>query len=192
MRTFLWFIVMTAGLILFGCDSSEQPKTQTTPAAKQAENTKVVVPAVDEAQAVADKAQEKVELTGKMAEGKIEEPAGAASANVEEAVKGGDGAIPKVEEQAVSTVAAKKNAAEKPVTTTQKTAIPQEITLEASYGNVTFPHGMHADSSACSVCHGDGVPEDFDITKEVAHKLCKGCHKDEGAGPTGCKGCHKK
>ena len=69
-------------------------------------------------------------------------------------------------------------------------ASPAEIILEASNGNITFTHGAHAEIVACSTCHGEGTPTAFGIDKDIAHKLCKGCHKDGGAGPTGCRECH--
>ncbi len=88
---------------------------------------------------------------------------------------------------------------------------PETITLEASMGNITFPHAVHqgmegvgcnachhngeatavAADPNCHACHGakDGVP----ATKKVFHKLCKDCHKEKGGNaPTKCKGCHVK
>jgi hypothetical protein len=64
--------------------------------------------------------------------------------------------------------------------------------LEASYGNITFPHATHSGTFDCTVCHGEGTPGRFGLDKEKAHVLCKDCHKKEGSGPTECKGCHKK
>jgi predicted CXXCH cytochrome family protein len=187
MRTFLWLTIMATGLFFFGCDSSEQPKKQTSSAVKQpiktadakkSVSTEATIPAMAAAQAAADKTQEKADLKAKMAEDSVEESAEVATANVEK--------------QTASARAMAEHANEKAATTTTEAAIPQEIILEASYGNITLPHGMHAENNQCLTCHGDEDPASFDITKEVAHKLCKGCHKDEGAGPTACKGCHKK
>ena len=71
-------------------------------------------------------------------------------------------------------------------------ALPEMLTLEASYGNISFPHAVHAASFACSSCHGEATPAAFGLTKETAHPLCKGCHQEQGTGPTTCTGCHKK
>lgn len=68
---------------------------------------------------------------------------------------------------------------------------PTEITLVASNGNVTFTHGKHAATFDCITCHS-GTPAAFGIDKELAHTLCKGCHKESGAGPTTCRDCHVK
>jgi len=79
---------------------------------------------------------------------------------------------------------------------------PAEIKLPASMGTVTFPHKAHQDkigdcakchhkgveAGACSSCHDGTKAPKF---KDVAHKLCKDCHKEQG-GPTNCKDCHKK
>ncbi len=209
MHKFLWFIVLVAALVLFGCDTSEQPEAQTAPAKKQpvkaeevkkAEDVKIVVPAIEAAQAAADKAQEKVEQTARIAETPVEKAAtDSSSAAVEmvkeaeeTAVKTAEGIVTKVEEPVVTAVAAMESTAAQPVETVKTAATSQEIILQASYGNITFPHGMHADTYECSICHSEGTPAAFDITKDVAHKLCKGCHKEEGAGPTGCRDCHKK
>lgn len=43
----------------------------------------------------------------------------------------------------------------------------------------------------CESCHGDTVPGSFELGKDTAHAMCKGCHKEQG-GPTKCSGCHKK
>jgi Class III cytochrome C family len=79
---------------------------------------------------------------------------------------------------------------------------PEEIKLPAKMGDVTFPHKAHqekiddctkchhkgVEAGACSSCHdGEKAPK----AKDAFHKLCKDCHKAEGA-PTGCKDCHKK
>ena len=194
MRNFLWFMVLSAGLVLFGCDSSESPKVEKTPVVQQsgkveketkAEVVKVVTPAVETAQVVAEKVEEQGEQAVKTAEAAMVDASKEASAVIDETVSD-------VKKQAVAEVADVKSAMIKPVVAVQQATVPQEIVLEASKGNVTFPHGMHAEDFECSICHGDGTPAAFDLTKEVAHKVCKGCHKDGGAGPTGCSGCHKK
>ncbi len=95
-------------------------------------------------------------------------------------------------EKAETAALATTTAAGKAVETAQKAVSPDTIVLEASYGNVSFPHAMHEDAYACSNCHGEGTPGLFGLDKEKAHALCWDCHKQEGAGPTGCKDCHKK
>ena len=201
MRTSLWIVVITTGLTLFGCDSSEQSEAQKTPGAQPSvkaekattvENVKGATAAVETAQVVAEKVEEQGEQAVKMAGTAVEEAGKVTSAAIDETVKFAEDTVAEVKKQAVSEVAAVKSAMVEPVAAAQKATVPQEIVLEASKGNVTFPHGMHADTYECSICHGDGTPAAFDLTKEVAHKVCKGCHKDEGAGPTGCSGCHTK
>ena len=64
------------------------------------------------------------------------------------------------------------------------------IVLPAKNGNVTFNHKMHSEKFACKTCH-KGTPGKFEINMAVAHKLCKGCHKEKGV-PTTCSTCHKK
>ena len=91
-----------------------------------------------------------------------------------------------------ATAAAAASTAEVAKETIKDAAIPEEIVLKASNGNVTFPHRMHAETHECQTCHGDGTPSAFDINKDIAHKLCRDCHKTVGAGPTNCNGCHKK
>ncbi|PLX79369.1 MAG: cytochrome C [Desulfuromonas sp.] len=83
-------------------------------------------------------------------------------------------------------------AVDKAVESAKQAVSPETVVLEASYGNVTFTHGAHAESYDCTVCHGDGAPASFDLDKATAHALCKDCHKQEGAGPTSCKECHVK
>lgn len=65
------------------------------------------------------------------------------------------------------------------------------VKYEAKNGTVTFNHKAHKDSlKDCSKCH-QGAPKKIEINKDVAHKLCTGCHKTSG-GPTKCNDCHKK
>ncbi len=66
------------------------------------------------------------------------------------------------------------------------------VTYKASYGLVTFDHAGHAGRLECSACHPTAPPVKIALDKESAHKLCKGCHQEKGAGPTQCTGCHKK
>lgn len=56
-------------------------------------------------------------------------------------------------------------------------------------GDVTFNHELHSVVvGKCDSCHSlfpNGV------NKEVAHKECKSCHKENNA-PTKCSDCHVK
>lgn len=196
-----WLMVFVAGLLLFGCDSPEQPKPQAAPVAQQpvapekatkTEQAETAVPAAEPPQAMADKAQEKSEQPTATVPSAAKDTAKDAPSV---AVEAGAGAQVPASDAAKQVNSAKTAAADTATATVDKTAkaaVPQELTLPASNGNVTFPHGKHADSYACNTCHGDAVPEAFGITKDIAHKLCKDCHKNAGAGPTACGGCHKK
>lgn len=88
-----------------------------------------------------------------------------------------------------------------------------------------FPHAKHQENVECGVCHHtqgpdgqqmpyskgmqiykceschnkgiDGIPQNLNTFKKVAHELCKGCHRElqkqgKAAGPTKCNGCHRK
>lgn len=67
------------------------------------------------------------------------------------------------------------------------------ITLQAKNGNVTFHHKKHQETlKDCKVCHEKGPGKIEGFGKDWAHKTCKGCHGDKGAGPTKCADCHKK
>jgi predicted CXXCH cytochrome family protein len=193
MRNFLWFSLLLTGLVLFGCDSSEEPVTQQEPAKEEVVTTKEAQPVastVATVQPTADQVKKKEELTQKASEELATDPSKKTDATeeaettAEDTVKAAKAESPAVEEVT-------KAATEK-ITEVKEKAPPKSIVLEASYGNITFPHGMHADSYACVTCHKEGTPAAFELTKDVAHKVCKGCHKDEGSGPTGCKGCHVK
>jgi len=67
------------------------------------------------------------------------------------------------------------------------------ITLPAKNGDVTFDHKKHQERlKDCKVCHESGPGKIAGFGKDWAHKTCKGCHTDKGAGPTKCGECHKK
>ncbi len=189
MHRFLWVFFMVVLLVSLGCESQEQQTTKTAPqqAVKaektvKAEESKATIPAIEVAKAVADQAQEHVEETAKAAESVVEDVSKSASTVIEETIEVTEETSTKVVEQVTNSVAE----ATSTVAAANEVAVPAEVTIEASYGNVTMPHGMHADSFECSTCHGDGTPAAFELTKESAHALCKGCHKAEGTGPTGC------
>lgn len=66
------------------------------------------------------------------------------------------------------------------------------MTLAAKNGEVSFNHKAHAADMGCVTCHGGGTPGKVALTKDSAHKLCKGCHEERKAGPVKCLECHKK
>ncbi len=61
-------------------------------------------------------------------------------------------------------------------------------------GKVTFAHKKHQEMlKDCKKCHAKAPGKiEGGISKDWAHKTCKGCHTDGKKGPTGCKDCHKK
>jgi len=67
-----------------------------------------------------------------------------------------------------------------------------KVLPSAKQGDVTFKHDTHK-AQACEKCHADKnggkIPN---LTKDVAHNLCKKCHETEKKGPTKCAECHKK
>jgi len=74
----------------------------------------------------------------------------------------------------------------------QSASVPDTIVLESKQGQISFPHLAHAKGYSCATCHGDGTPGGLALPMDVAHSLCRDCHKAKGAGPTTCAGCHKK
>ena len=67
------------------------------------------------------------------------------------------------------------------------------IELPAKNGNISFPHKKHQEKlKDCKLCHEKGPGKIEGLGKDWAHKTCKGCHTDKGAGPTKCGECHKK
>lgn len=69
---------------------------------------------------------------------------------------------------------------------------PVKVTYKATNGNVTFDHQQHVGNNVCSSCHPTDPPAKIVLDKDKAHQLCKGCHQQNGTGPTQCNGCHKK
>jgi len=67
------------------------------------------------------------------------------------------------------------------------------MTFPGTMGAVTFNHKMHQDKlKDCKACHENGPGKIEGFGKDWAHKTCKGCHSEKGAGPTKCGECHKK
>lgn len=72
------------------------------------------------------------------------------------------------------------------------TTIASANVIKAYNGNIPFDHKMHRSMFKCSDCH-EGAPRYFELNKQSGHKLCIGCHKKQGAGPSvNCSGCHKQ
>jgi predicted CXXCH cytochrome family protein len=67
------------------------------------------------------------------------------------------------------------------------------MTLPAKNGNITFNHKAHQERAGdCKKCHEKAPGKIEGFGKDIAHKLCKGCHEEKKAGPTKCGECHKK
>lgn len=69
---------------------------------------------------------------------------------------------------------------------------PEIIVIDNEKGPVTLPHKKHGETLGCATCHAEAAPGPLELGKDAAHKLCKECHKEKGAGPTGCSECHGK
>lgn len=161
--------VVLLALAVFGCKPSEETKTTGTEP---------------------EKASQKMEQTSQSAAEEAKETATAAVDETREAV---ETAVEETGQKAREVAEASKETMTEAAEAVSAAATPPEsLVFEASYGNITFPHGMHAESYDCATCHGDGTPEAFGLDKDKAHELCKGCHEDEGAGPTSCRDCHEK
>jgi hypothetical protein len=187
--------MMITGMMLFGCEAPEQPseKKLSVKAEEEKEpaDNAITVPAIVAAKAVADKSLERAEQMDEIVEAATKDIEEVSSTTVQEPLEEVKTAPIVIEEQTVAVVVAKEEIAE--ATVTAETDLgPKEINLTASYGDVLFPHNLHAEAYDCALCHGSGTPGAFELTKAVAHPLCKDCHKAEGAGPTGCRDCHVK
>ena len=71
---------------------------------------------------------------------------------------------------------------------------PAEITISTEAGKkpAIFPHGAHQERGVeCAKCHESEFYTQGAWTKDSGHKLCKDCHKENGA-PTKCGTCHPK
>ena len=64
--------------------------------------------------------------------------------------------------------------------------------IKAYNGNIPFDHKAHRAMFKCADCH-EGSPRYIELNKQSGHKLCIGCHKKQGAGPSvNCSGCHRQ
>jgi predicted CXXCH cytochrome family protein len=186
---------MSLVLALFGCGQSEEPKPkpkqqiEKAVSAKPTEPVKTAAGEVKEAtEVVAAKAADVKDQAEPAGKETVEEITKETIAEAKEATSEADETV--AEETKSATIAT--TAAVGGVETAQQAVSPKTVVLDASYGKVTFPHTLHAEAYDCTTCHGEGIPGRFGLGKEKAHALCKGCHKEVGAGPTGCKDCHVK
>ena len=92
---------------------------------------------------------------------------------------------------------------------------PDVITIDkaqAKKAPVVFPHKAHSEANDCTVCHHtakgkDDIQSCFEChgkdpnapdpsvssaKENPFHIMCRGCHKEQGKGPTKCGDCHKK
>jgi hypothetical protein len=69
---------------------------------------------------------------------------------------------------------------------------PESVTLQTRmFGTVDVPHRKHLELRvSCKSCHGPGPVGTIEFTPKAAHDLCRGCHQEKAAGPTGCRECH--
>ncbi|WP_242360179.1 cytochrome c3 family protein [Anaeromyxobacter sp. SG17] len=69
---------------------------------------------------------------------------------------------------------------------------PQQVALKTrTFGTVTVDHPAHlARRAHCVSCHGEGPIQKIEFTPKLAHERCRGCHKEQQAGPLTCRGCH--
>ena len=211
----LTLVVMSLALALFGCEQSEEPKPKQQ--IKKAVSAKPTEPAETAAgevkrapEIVAEKTADVKDQAESQVKGTVEETKAIAATADEtqevasQANKTTKETIAEAQEansEANETVAEETKSAAITTTTAgvggtietaQQAVSPKTVVLEASYGKVTFPHSLHAEAYDCTTCHGEGTPGMLGLGKVKAHALCKGCHKEVGAGPTGCKDCHVK
>lgn len=69
---------------------------------------------------------------------------------------------------------------------------PEKVVRETrTFGTVTVDHRAHlARRSPCAACHEKGPVGKIVFTPRTAHQRCRGCHVEQGRGPTECRGCH--
>lgn len=168
--------ILLLTLMVFGCQQSEEPQSAPEQPATAEETTAAEEPATEqesEAGEAPSGEQQEETLLEETAE-KISDTTAAAG------------------EKAGEMLTEAKEATGQAVDEMVEATTSETIVFEASYGDVTFPHTVHADTYDCATCHGEGTPGSLDLDKDKAHALCRDCHKEEGAGPTGCRDCHKK
>ncbi len=180
------FMALLAAFIVTACSK------------EQSAETKPLEPASTTVSATASAAVGAAMQAGEAVKQKVEETAAAAKTEVKKSVEvvkeqtaTATEHVKAVVTETAGKVKEKAAAAVKPAASVAKT--PKVVTYPASMGTVTFDHGSHAARLACSKCHSTEPPATIVIDKEVAHALCRACHKAEGGkAPTVCAGCHVK
>jgi len=175
MRCVAWTMLAALLLAVSACGSPEQPPAKSAPPA-------VATPATPPAASSVPAAPTVTVVEPPPAPQAVPAPAPPPPAPVKSA--------PTVTEAPKAPAAVPPPPPAQPAAPTAKT--PDSVTLDASQGQVILPHLAHAKSYPCATCHLDGTPGKINLTKDIAHELCRDCHKAKGAGPTTCTGCHKK
>ncbi len=115
----------------------------------------------------------------------LEQPAPQVKPSVEQQVKESAGEVVEVGTQLLT----ETEVAE--VAEVAEVQLSQTLVIENDRGAVTLTHADHAERYGCQGCHGDGTPGAFELGKDTAHSMCKGCHRKQN-GPVPCNGCHNK
>ncbi len=201
MNTKFMLALMLVLVCLVACGKKEEATTTGQVMEKATETTAALEKAADQAVEKVGEAAEKVSESAAAAKERLSQMTGEAT---EQTAAVGEGML---EKQAA------EGGVSQMVTTTEKTlteAVPgagaevshtvskvavagvaATMTLENKMGAVPLPHQVHAEAYDCATCHGPDEPGKFNLEKDQAHELCKGCHVKEGKGPTGCKDCHQ-
>lgn len=214
-KTALLIVLLVASLSVIACSKKEEAqapeKAAETAAVAVAEKAAEVGAKVEEKAAdVAAQVEEKAVEAAVQVEEKAVEAAAATESSVQAATKQASEVAAKVEDKAAEATEAGKEAVaavagagaaavaaveKKAAEATQAVAEAvsgDNIVVENTYGKVTFNHKVHSEAFDCALCHGEGEPGALAMGKEKAHAACKGCHQEQGAGPTKCSECHVK
>nr|WP_320050945.1 cytochrome c3 family protein [uncultured Desulfuromonas sp.] len=74
----------------------------------------------------------------------------------------------------------------------QATTSIVSVELQCDFGPIFFNHRNHTEMMSCDTCHTSTPPGKIVKSKKEFHATCRGCHADNGAGPTKCRECHKR
>nr|WP_320116160.1 cytochrome c3 family protein [uncultured Desulfuromonas sp.] len=77
-------------------------------------------------------------------------------------------------------------------TAEQATTSIVSVELQCPFGAVLFNHRAHVEMMSCDTCHTSTPPGKITKSKKEFHATCRGCHADNGAGPTKCRDCHNR
>jgi len=89
-------------------------------------------------------------------------------------------------------VAEFKHSEVKKPTAEQPTTSIVSVELQCNFGPVLFNHRDHVEMMSCDTCHTSDPPSKITKSKKEFHATCRGCHADNGAGPTKCRDCHNR